>query len=75
MSTVRIISTEQAKHYVKNWRNNEATLNAESALYLSTMTDDENRRVIKRIYSHIHAPLERDSGLLEQQKWFAKLHK
>lgn len=75
MTINQSLTTYQAKQYVNNWRNVGVLLEAESAAYLRGMTDDENRLVIKRIFSHTHTPEHRESGLLEQQQWFAKLLK
>jgi hypothetical protein len=75
MSNHKPLSTAQAKLYVQNWHAVGEILESESAAYLRTMSDDENRRVIKRIFSHTHPYEYRTSGLLEQQQWFAKLIK
>lgn len=52
-----------------------AAVNQELANYLQSMSDDENRAVIKRVFHHTHPPIDRLSGLVEQQKWFAKFRR
>ncbi|MBC7624893.1 MAG: hypothetical protein H7232_16080 [Aeromicrobium sp.] len=69
------ISASVAKSYVDNWKKNGELLDSELAAYLRGMTDDENRRVIQRIFGYTHPAEQRPSGLLEQQRWFARLRK
>lgn len=63
---------EFAKQYVADWSARGRVVEQALDDYLVGMTDEENRQAVRRIFAHIHTPETRPSGLLEQQRWFAK---
>jgi hypothetical protein len=65
-----------AASYVRSRAAAYARVEQELTTYLRNMSDDENRAVVHRIFSGFTHPIvEREIGLAEQQKWFAKLRR
>jgi hypothetical protein len=77
MSEIKPIPPEIGKRYLAAWASADAFLTEEKLARLRAMTDDEAREIMHAILAF---PLptdmpERVCGLVEQQKWFRKLHK
>jgi len=72
MSNFKSPPADVAKQYVADWSVRGRIVEQALDDYLVGMTDEENRQAVRRIFAHVHAPETRLSGLLEQQRWFAK---
>ncbi len=65
---------EDLRRRASAWRVASAYLSDERAARLRAMTDDDAREIIARIFSGpIPRPIERESGLIAQQRLFRKL--
>lgn len=70
----RLREKELIRLRVEQWRIADEFLERERAKRLARMTDDECREIVARLFSGPHpAPIERDSGLVAQQKVFHNL--
>lgn len=65
---------DDLQRWVRAWNIAGAHLASERAVRLRAMADDDARKIIARIFSgSMPARLERESGLIEQQRLFRKL--
>lgn len=65
---------EDLQRRARAWRIAGAYLTEERVARLRAMTDDDAREIIARIFSGpVPKPIERDSGLIAQQRLFRKL--
>ena len=66
--------SDDLQRWGRAWKVAGVHLAGERAARLRAMTDEEARTIIARIFSGPQPPVvERDSGLLEQQRLFRKL--
>lgn len=66
--------SDDLQRWGRAWKVAGVHLADERAARLRAMTDEETRKIITRIFSGPQPPVvERESGLLEQQRLFRKL--
>lgn len=69
---------EKIRLWVETWKRAGPELEAIRRRELESMTDDETRRAVEEIHSwpvDCGLPPRTWSGLVEQQRWFARLHR
>ncbi len=65
---------EQEKRWADAWKVADQYLSRERARHLRTMSDDQAREQIARIFSGpTPTPIERRTGLIERQRLFRQL--
>jgi hypothetical protein len=72
-----IVSDELLRRWIENWTETGKALEAIRRSELAAMTDADVREAVADLLTiplPPDLPLRFESGLVEQQRWFAKLH-
>jgi len=72
------MSDEQMRAWVQNWIELGPILEAMKRRELEAMTDDQVRAHVRDLFTGAYTPEAEArpvSGLVEQQRWFAKAHR
>lgn len=70
------MSTELLRKWVETWTRAGPELDAIRRRELEALTDDDIRQIVQNLMSVPllpDLPMRLDSGLVEQQRWFARL--
>ena len=70
------MSVDLLRKWVETWKRAGPELDAVRRRELEALTDDDIRRIVQNLMSvplPPDFPMRLDSGLVEQQRWFARL--
>ena len=70
------MSADLLRNWVETWTRAGPELDAIRRGELEALTDDDVRRIVQNLMSvplPPDVPMRQDSGLVEQQRWFARL--
>jgi hypothetical protein len=72
------MSDELIRKWVETWAEAGKALEAMKRAELEAMTDDDVRDHVRALFTGWYPPVPptgEESGLVEQQRWFARLHR